>query len=1196
MSTAPCVPPSPPRRPLLAATLALLLGGLLAPVPDPAAAQPERRPWLFKDARGELAQARARGEREVVVVIASMPGRNARVAAAIEAMGGRIGFRFDEVDYLRAWVPVEAAEELAGHPDVHSSDLSITNRSRSFGLAGNAPGDGGPALPSAREPGPASAPGEPTSPAPRGQRVGGEIRGNPAADAGSARARPQAPAPGQSRIGQSRIGAHSTPPHPGRPRRDAPAIQSPDTIWPPRPGDRPLTRRYSPLGDLRALDFLAANPTFDGRGVTIAQIDMFPDMLLPELQTAYTLDGRPTPKIEVYRNALDPEIEDDGRWIEMDEMVEAVGGSFAWRDSTWTAPRDGVFRIALFDESRADSAGVYGSQGLDLDVNRDGNPEGSSHFFGVLWDESTGDVWVDTDQDRDLTDEATLGEYDERLEFGVFGTDDPGTAVRESVGFGVQIDAVRRRVALNLGIARHGTLVVGASVGSRGENGRFDGVAPGARLAAVGEGGSAYGQTEATIVAAAHPSVDVVYFEQSSNITHNYLPRDGRLVPSVIADRLVERYGPSILSPTHNFPVLGAIDDIVMGRGVIGVGGHESKDNFFANHGVRVEHDDNLLITGGYGPMGDGTLKPDIISPSNYVSTAQGFVEGRAIDGLFELPPGYTIAGGTSTATPTASGAVALLISAARQSGMAADPHTIKYAVQRGARYVPNIAAYKQGNGVISVAGAWEVMQRLHAGGMRVEIESRSSIATPYSHLLPTPHRGFGLYERSGWKAGERQERIVTFTRTSGPSGPMTFDVSWEGNDHRTFSAPLTVTLPLGAPVDFPVAATPPGHGVHSAHLTLRHDEVVGYAHRMLAAIVAPEPLNAAGGYMVRKEVEVPRPGMRSHFFDVPAGVDALRIEVQWEDRPVALAVARPDTRYQRGEIVRGGGAGGGPGIVQAIADPVPGTWEVRLADIADTQRFDWRQAKEDEPVPPTPATLTVSALAVDVEAVTAAVADNGNGNGGGAASGAANGAGAHQLWMTNRMAAFEGGAATTAAGSARRAALTIAPREQQVFEVEVLPGSTALMVRTAVRGAGGPGEAGAVPGQATDLDLYLFDCTGDECTAARADGDPAGDEAIVLHNPAAGLWKIVVDGAAVPEGGARYDYLDVVFNPAYGTVGAIDMPQERASGARWTTTAHAWVASAAHAPGREPYLAVVVEGRSGGERYWVGRGEVGRR
>ncbi len=1076
------------RKAAMPARLVLILATLAAGTvaAAPAAAQPERRPYLFKDARGELAQTRARGESEVVLVIASMPGRNARVAAAVEGMGGRVGFRADDVDYLRAWVPVERVEEVVGLGDVHSVDVSITGRPRSFGLAG------------------------------------GEA--------------------------------------------EAPALPA-DTVWPPVLSDQPLRNRYSPLGDMRALEFREENPTWDGRGVVVAMIDMLPDMLLPELQTARALDGTEVPKIAVYRNVLDPEIEDNGWWLDMDDMVEASGGSFVYRDSAYTAPRDGLFRIAMFDEVRADTMGVYGSS-LERDVNRDGNPEGASHLFAVLWDEGAGDVWVDTDQDLDFTDETTLGEYDERPAFGVFGTDDPETAVRESVGFGVQIDRDKSRVAINLGIASHGTLVVGAILASRGESGRFEGVAPGAQLASVGEGGSAYGQTEATIVAARDADADLIYFEQSSNITRNYLLRDGRLVPSVIGDRLVERYGVSIFSPTHNFPILGAIDDIVMGRGVIGIGGHESKDNFFMNHGVRVEHDDNLLITGGYGPMGDGTLKPDVISPSNYVSTWLGFIEGRAMAGLFQLPPGYTIAGGTSTATPTATGAGALLISAARQAGIPIDPHRLKYAITRGARWVPNIAAYKQGNGVVSVAGAWDILQRLESGALAVDIEARSSVVTPYSHLLPTPHEGFGLYERSGWKAGERGERTVTYTRTSGPPGNMTFDVTWEGNDHGTYSSPLTVTLPLNTPVDFPVTVTPAGHGVHTAHLTLHHDDVAGYAHRMHAAIVAPEPISAANGYTAKQEAEVPRPGLRSYFFDVPEGTTALKVDVAWEDRPVTLGVFRPDTRGQRGEMIRNDASG----ITQVVANPIPGTWEVRLGDIADTRAFDWEQAKEHEPVPPTAATLTVSALAADVEVVSADMAaDNGN----------ATGAGTHQVWITNRMASFTGGAVNTPVGSARHEFGALAPREQQVYEIEVLPGSSALVVRTEVEGAG------------ADLDVYVFDCTGDECTGVRTDGDPVGDESVVVHDPAAGTWKVVVDAASAADE-VYYRYLDVVFNPAYGTVGAIDMPQERASGARWITTAHGWAAPAAHAEGREPYLGVVVEGQSGDAAYWVTMGEVG--
>ena len=42
-----------------------------------------RRPFLFKDARSEIAAARARGDADVLLVIASMPGANERVARII---------------------------------------------------------------------------------------------------------------------------------------------------------------------------------------------------------------------------------------------------------------------------------------------------------------------------------------------------------------------------------------------------------------------------------------------------------------------------------------------------------------------------------------------------------------------------------------------------------------------------------------------------------------------------------------------------------------------------------------------------------------------------------------------------------------------------------------------------------------------------------------------------------------------------------------------------------------------------------------------------------------------------------------------------------------------------------------------------------------------------------------------------------
>ena len=82
---------------------------LLAEVP--------RRPFLFKDDRGEIAQARARGEKEVLLVIASMPSKNSKVVRLINELSGTVQFQDDELDYIRAVMPINSVQSLVGKKD-----------------------------------------------------------------------------------------------------------------------------------------------------------------------------------------------------------------------------------------------------------------------------------------------------------------------------------------------------------------------------------------------------------------------------------------------------------------------------------------------------------------------------------------------------------------------------------------------------------------------------------------------------------------------------------------------------------------------------------------------------------------------------------------------------------------------------------------------------------------------------------------------------------------------------------------------------------------------------------------------------------------------------------------------------------------------------------------------------------------------
>src|SRR2546426_11441592 len=91
--------------------LVLTLLGLLAA--GQAGAQTPRRGFLFKDSRADLAAARARGQRDAVLVIASMAGANPRGARLITAAGGTVQVRDDDVDYLRGRVPLGQNDGLA---------------------------------------------------------------------------------------------------------------------------------------------------------------------------------------------------------------------------------------------------------------------------------------------------------------------------------------------------------------------------------------------------------------------------------------------------------------------------------------------------------------------------------------------------------------------------------------------------------------------------------------------------------------------------------------------------------------------------------------------------------------------------------------------------------------------------------------------------------------------------------------------------------------------------------------------------------------------------------------------------------------------------------------------------------------------------------------------------------------------------
>src|SRR4029450_6101586 len=136
---------------------------------------------------------------------------------------------------------------------------------------------------------------------------------------------------------------------------------------------------------------------------------------------------------------------------------------------------------------------------------------------------------------------------------------------------------------------------------------------------------------------------------------------------------------------------------------------------------------------------------------------------------------GYGMFNGTSMAAPQATGAAALLLSAANARGFTRSAAQLRSAFNSTARFIPGYNAADQGHGLIDVARAWALYKE---GPNIVNITSRVAVHTILSDFLQEPGFGPGIYDREGVTPGQPYTRTYTFTRTSGPNRPVPHHLS----------------------------------------------------------------------------------------------------------------------------------------------------------------------------------------------------------------------------------------------------------------------------------------------------------------------------------------------------------------------------------------------------------------------------------
>jgi Subtilase family/Bacterial pre-peptidase C-terminal domain len=903
--------------------------------------------------------------------------------------------------------------------------------------------------------------------------------------------------------------------------RPEPEASQPTQPQPPPGAATPRDNAYLPIGDTGAAGFTAIHPTWDGRGVTIGVVDLGITLDHPSLLTTSTGER----KVVDWVTGTDPFTDGDPTWLNMSAQVS--GAQFTFSGRTYTAPGPGTYRIALFNERDPLLGGEVGN-----DVNRDGNPTGSSGIFAVLWDAGPANlVWVDTNQNGSFADEVAMTDYKVRFDVNYFGIDNPATPVAERMPFVVQTDGKLKVVNIGIVSGAHGSHVSGIAAGNALFGGAMSGAAPGAKLVSVRAclfvaGCTSHALIEGMIYAVKSAHVDVI------NMSIGGLPalNDGNNARAELYNRLIEQYKVQMfISAGNSGPGMNTVGDPSVATSVVSVGSYLSRATMQLGYGADTPFIDNLHAFTSNGPREDGGFKPEIVAPGAAVSSTPMWQLGVGLP--YSLPPGYQLMNGTSMAAPQATGAAALLISAAKQTGVQFKPDQLRQAIRSSARLLApsRLGVYRQGNGLLQTELAWILLATNIATD---EIVARVPVNTVLSSFLAQPGLGVGIYDREGVVAGQSYTRTYTITRTKGGSQAKSYAVSWVGND-GTFSSPATIVLPLNVPVDLTVTINPASAGDHSAIMNLDSPSAAGIEFQTMNVVDAADTFSPANNFSVTKTGTIGRAQQLTHFVRVPAGVPALKVDfsgpttaagtgqarfLRWHPYGLGIDSNAVSSCYQPPQVPGGTCTTGSP-TSRTTGAPLAGVWELTV---------DARRSSDTDFAP---YTMTASILGATVSpnpdvipSATAGVPI------------------ARSYTITNVFGPFTGRAAGSTLGSANRLTPTIANLEQQQFPVTVTAGSTSL--RATIGGTSDP---------AADLDLFVFNCTSGTCVQAGSNADGDSEESVTIANPAAGLWVVLVDGFAVPAGTTTFNYIDVFVNTAFGSVAVTDVNALRAAGASWT-------------------------------------------